>query len=119
LIVIFQELDNSNGFVAEQPFSSVTADADFYEMATTFGPPPEGDLAARLRLPDPCCVIIHSTKILLLELGIVTQYLFFTHARREPAKHVPHGDSQAADTRLAGPFPRLNRDPFLVHAFTP
>ena len=36
------------GYAQTRGFSIVTADADFYELSTTFGPPPKSGLASRV-----------------------------------------------------------------------
>ncbi len=47
------------------------------------------------------CEAINGGKIIFLQTGMFPKNLFFGHAMREPAKHIVHSDTHAANTRLA------------------
>ena len=54
--------------------------------------------------------LVYGAEIIGLQFRVVIEDLLFRHARGEPTQHIPHGDAQPADTRLAGAFAWLDRD---------
>jgi hypothetical protein len=53
---------------------------------------------------------VYRTEIIGLQFRVVIEDLLLRHARREPAQHIPYGDAQPADARLAGALAWLDRD---------
>jgi hypothetical protein len=59
---------------------------------------------------QPCGKLVNRTEIVRLQFRVIIEDLLLGRAGREPLQHVPSGDAQPADRRLAGEFTGLDRD---------
>ena len=58
-----------------------------------------------------------SLEVVLLQFGVVGEYLFLAHPRREPTEYIPDGYPETPDAGLPRTLAWFNGNPIRDHSF--